>query len=345
VTIAWPARIPYRHARAARHASAPCQDRLRLAHRDRSAKLDERGFDERYLRLELLGRGGMGEVHLCKDALVGRDVAMKHARAPRVLEVGEAVPSASLRDVHDRFVREARVQGQLEHPSVVPVYDLGLTPGRAPYFTMKRVRGLSLAEIIQALARGNAEAQSHYGRRKLLSAFSSACLAVDFAHARGVLHRDLKPGNLMLGDFGEVYVLDWGLAKVIGRDAVGALPGPTASWEDEAPTQVARYDSAGTGEGMMGTPGYMSPEQAQTGVLDGRSDVYALGAILFELLALEPLHAIAPLPQVLASTVGGVDARPSLRPRGEDVPPELDAICVRATALAPDDRDRALSRR
>src|SRR5262249_46992441 len=155
----------------------------------------EDAFDGRYRGATLLGRGGMGEVRLCRDARIGRDVALKVMRGP------SADP--------DRFVREAPVQGQLEHPRVGPGDDGGRDPQGSFFFTMKRVRGQSLRQVLDAARAGGVP------QRRLVSAIASVCLAVDFAHHRGVVHRDLKPANVMLGDFGEVYVLDWGVAKVL----------------------------------------------------------------------------------------------------------------------------------
>jgi serine/threonine-protein kinase len=288
-----------------------------------SVVLDPSPFDaadlpERYARRKRLGEGGMGEVLLLRDGWIGRDVAMKFVRGGH----------GSRSDARSRFLREARIQGQLEHPSVVPVYDLGRNAKGELYFTMKRVKGMTLAEIIDGLQRDQQEVTSRYSTRQLLGALSHVCLTVAFAHARGVVHRDLKPSNIMLGDFGEVYVLDWGIAKVAG--AADATASPRNAVADE-PAQVTTEAGA-----LIGTPGYMAPEQVRSETVDARTDIYALGAILFELLALEPLHGGSVLEKLTAS-LAPLHARPSRR-TSRVVPPELDDVCVRATAFDPGDR-------
>ncbi len=251
-------------------------------------------------------------MRLCRDARIGREVALKVVR-------DGGGPGTDLRS---RFLREARVQGQLEHPAVVPVYDLGVGPDGAEYFTMKRVRGASLAEILERLRREHEETRREYSQHKILSALLQVCLAMDFAHRRGVIHRDLKPANVMLGDFGEVYVLDWGLARV--------LDGHTTASID---VRTSRPTGQGT---ILGTPGYMAPEQAMSPEsIDGRADVYALGSMLFEALTLLPLHVASTLEGLVASTLRGADARASVRAPERDIAPELEAACVRATALDP----------
>ncbi len=270
----------------------------------------------------------MGEVHLCADRRIGRDVAIKVVRSTR----------ASKPDVRRRFLREARVQGQLEHPSIVPVYDLAHDPTGRVYFTMRRVRGATLEAVLDRLRTGDVEARAQFSRHKLLSAFGSVCLAIHFAHTRGVLHRDLKPANIMLGDFGEVYVLDWGLAK-IGLDDDRTPPD-----EGEKPVSgdaTAETEPVRTAHGsVLGTPGFMAPEQVHGDVdlLDARTDVYALGAILFEIITLEPLHGFGDANKLTKSTLAGADARPSVRAPHLDTAPELDEICRRATAHDASDR-------
>ena len=279
---------------------------------------EEVGFSARYERGELLGRGGMGEVYLCRDERIGRRVALKQLHA--------GTESHGATADRARFIREARIQAQLEHPAVVPVYEMGRTPDGDEFFTMKRVRGHTLADVLAELRAGGLEVVARYSLRRLLTAFSSVCLAVQYAHKRGVLHRDLKPANLMLGDFGEVYLLDWGVARLFGE--------PEGGERIEDPGEGVQT-VAGS---IFGTPGYSAPEQMAGQPTDPRSDVYSLGAILFEILALEPLHPRAELAVMIAATIAGVDARVSVRCPGRDVPPELEALCVRATAVDPADR-------
>ena len=274
-------------------------------------------FVDRFHRREVLGRGGMGEVTLWRDDRLGREVAVK-----RLLP--HAVDDDTARA---RFLREARVQGQLEHPAVVPVYDVREDGDGGLSLTMKRVRGKTLTKLLDEHSR------SDLGRepsRRLLSAFSTVCLAIEFAHARGIVHRDLKPANIMLGDFGEVYVLDWGLAKILGEPA-----------EADVSSAGALSPSAMTQSGsVLGTLGYMAPEQLDDslGPTTAASDVYSLGAILFEVLAGVPLLAAASPMELMQLTLAGVDARAQQRAPAQRVPPELEDVCVQATARVPNAR-------
>jgi len=292
------------------------------------ATLAERGFEERYEEGALLGQGGMGEVRLYRDRRIGRDVAMK------VLRPG----AGSRSEARVRFEREARVQGQLEHPSVVPVYDLGIAPGGAAFFTMKRVRGLTMGAVLDELRAEDPAVVAAYSGRRLLTAFSQLCLAMAFAHSRGVLHRDLKPSNIMLGDFGEVHVLDWGLAKIVdGPEGPSSARAGQPVADEAAIGRPSEEDPTMPGM-VMGTPGYMPPEQVSGGSLDARTDVFALGAILFEILTLQALVARGSVQEVLANTLKDFERRPSVAAPDREVPPELEAICVRATAPRPGDR-------
>jgi serine/threonine-protein kinase len=295
----------------------------------------------RYAQGELLGVGGMGEVRASLDRRIGREVAVK------VLHRGAATLGAEGRR---RFVREARVQGQLEHPSIVPVYDLEIDPGGETRLFMKRVRGVTLEAVLSALAAGDADTARRFPRRRLLTAFVSVCRAVDYAHARGVVHRDLKPSNIMLGEFGEVHVLDWGIAKVRSSAEIE----PAAAAPDEISlgdtVEAATPAHAGTGPtahgALLGTPGFMSPEQARGEIdrVDARSDVFALGAVLFEILTLSPLiRGVSAMGRVQATARLGLelDRSPAARAPAGEVPPELDVACVLATMPDPKDRTRS----
>ncbi len=246
---------------------------------------------ERYSPIRVLGQGGMGEVMLVTDRVIGRDVALKRTRH-------------AVDDGREQFAREALLQGRLEHPSIVPVYDVARAADGALFFTMRRVRGRSLAEVLGT-------ATIEYSRVRLLQVFNQICLAAHFAHEHGIVHCDIKPANIMLGDYGEVYLLDWGIART----------------------------PLDTSDAVSGTVAYMSPEQARgERRLDRRSDVYALGAILFEILTRSPLHEPAPVADVLSRIEQGIDARASVRAPSADVPPELEQICVKATAKEVQDR-------
>ena len=259
---------------------------------------------------ELLGRGGMGEVVVARDRTIGREVAIKRMRS------AEPDPEAV-----DRFLREAKIQALLDHPAIVPVHALGRDAEDRPYFTMKRLAGTTLFDLLARRAR--------VPLQQLLRPFIDVCLAIDFAHARGVVHRDLKPTNIMLGDYGEVYVLDWGLARVLGERvaSISALP----------VVEPGRETQAGD---LLGTPGYMAPEQIRSASDAGpAADLYSLGTILFEILAGQPLH---PQPDAVAHTLAQPDASPAVRAPDREIPPELDVLCV--ATLAPDPAARPTAR-
>ncbi len=263
--------------------------------------------DARYALRTLLGKGGMGEVWLAHDTRIDREIAVKLMRGSKD---EQAVA---------RFLREARVQGRLEHPSVVPVHDLG-GDASAPFFAMKRLSGTTLADVIAA--RDHAK----WPRRTLLARFVDICLAVEFAHKHGVIHRDLKPANIMLGDYGETYVLDWGLARIADGVDGGVIRNSDLRG-DSIQGPALGQTQAGT---MLGTPGYMSPEQMRGEAVDQRTDVYALGCILFEILTGE--QAIA-RDRAFELTLSELCHRPLAR--SPDVPPELDEMCARSTHADP----------
>ncbi len=267
----------------------------------------------RYRLARRIGKGGMGEVMAARDVQIARDVAIKRMRAANPSE--KAI---------QRFLREAMVQGRLEHPAIVPVHEIGRDADGLPYFVMKKLAGTPLAKIL--------DDRDRVPLQKVLRSFADVCLAVEFAHVRGIVHRDLKPDNIMLGDYGETYVLDWGVAKIIGEeDGEWADIGSSASGEHATKVGTA-----------VGTPGYMSPEQVRgQGDIDGRADVYTLGCLLFEILAGEPLH---PRGQAgMDNALVARDSHPSKRAPSREIPPELDALCAAATH--PDREQRVQSAR
>lgn len=279
---------------------------------------------ERYQRGPLLGRGGMGEVYLCRDRRLGRQVAMK--------VIVQARPER--RDhLLRRFLREMLVQGQLEHPAVVPVYDAGRTAAGTPYFTMKCVRGDSLQAALVDAAAGAPDRPRRHTRR-LLTSLSNLCLAMHYAHEKGVIHRDLKPSNVMLGQFGEVYVLDWGLSRVVG-DRVNEVD----TLDGSEPLLHAAGASLTQGQGTLGTPGYMAPEQVLGEVhVDRRADVYALGAILFQILTSRPLHDQPTPADRMAATLNLPQADALGTAPDAHIAPELADLCARATTRQVADR-------
>jgi serine/threonine-protein kinase len=223
----------------------------------------------RYEVAEVVGQGGMGTVYRAMDVVLGREVALKVLR-----------PEAADDALAERLRREARILAQLEHPGIVPVHDAGVLADGRVYYVMKLVRGVRLDEFVAGISRS-----------EMLRAFLRVLDTIGFAHARGIIHRDLKPANIMVGGFGEILVLDWGIARRIGDTEASLIADPprdgTRRPGDTAPGVV------------LGTPGFMAPEQARGEVetLDQRADVHALGAILRGLCGQEPI------PRPLASII------------------------------------------
>lgn len=301
------------HSRSLEDLSAPpTPGHVRLSTPDRGGQ-----SRDRYTLTRLHAAGGIGRVWLAHDPQLGRDVALK-----------ELLPERAGRpDTWARFLREAQVTGQLEHPGIVPIYEVGPRPDdRAPYYTMRFVRGRTLAEAAAEyharLGRGEARPSE---LRELVGAVLGVCHAVAYAHSRGVLHRDLKPQNVVLGDYGEVIVLDWGLARLMSQ---------TGPDEDAAgpPVESAAGVEATTQGRVLGTPAYMAPEQAtgRPDLFGPATDVYGLGAILYEVLTgrapftgtstLEVLRRVADEPPTPPRSVAA------------GVPRPLEAVCLKALA-------------
>lgn len=300
---------------------------------------------KRYEDLGYLGIGSMGEVRRVKDKHLKRVVAMKVLRSELVEDFALLA----------RFIEEAQATAQLQHPSIVPLHDLGQFEDGRYYFTMKELKGKTLTLIVEELHQFSryqgqwTKTDDGWTFRRVIEAFRDVCEALSYAHSRGVLHRDLKPDNIMFGDFGEVMVLDWGLVKV---KSPGPL-GQNKEAQEPVVTDRAKAKKFMTKVGAVtGTPMYMSPEQARGDDIDARSDVYALGAVLYEILAgrapyvgdsfeqvMELLFEEPPPPLILApEELQKIrELNPYFKPP-LPVPPPLAAICDQAMARDRDER-------
>ncbi len=288
----------------------------------------------------VIAEGGMGAIVDAQEKLLRRKVAMK------------VMHHSGMQENLVRFIEEAQITGQLEHPNIVPVYELGVDEQSHVFYTMKLVRGATLHDALNRIEKGDAEALEKYSLSALLTIFQKVCDALAYAHSKGVIHRDLKPANIMLGEYGEVLVMDWGLARASGRnEAAGTEPERTL-------VSSSRQDE---GSGMMtlagmvlGTPQYMPPEQArgETDKFDARTDIYSLGGILYHMLTLEPPISGDDVDQVIQSVADGkVAARFATEgPRrvqsagvlrhipGGKIPETLATITRRAMAMEQDGR-------
>jgi serine/threonine protein kinase len=265
-----------------------------------------------------IARGGMGRIVAAEDRRLGRPVALKELLDP----TGEQVT---------RFQREALITARLQHPGIVPVYEAGVWPTGEPFFAMKLVSGRPLDKVI-------ADTTSLSERLALLPRIAAACDAMAYAHSQRIIHRDLKPGNILLGDFGETVVIDWGLAKDL--DAADTLESanrqprvPSRKSESVIETGSSTLTVAGA---VMGTPAYMAPEQARGEPVDQRADVFALGAMIYHVLAGAPPYNARTATDVIAAAA--LSRVIPLHEREKRTPRDLRAIVERAMAASPDDR-------
>ena len=307
----------------------------------------------KYKVITTINRGGMGVVLQARDLRIRRTVAMK------VMKTG----SQFSRENVLRFIDEAQLTGQLEHPNIVPVYELGMDEHGETFYTMKFVKGITLDDVLRGIRHANPRTLERYPLGALLTIFQKVCDAVAFAHSKSVVHRDLKPENIMIGAFGEVLVMDWGLAK---NTTGGRSDSEQATPEVAPPGPRKRDDLRGfeTMNGLIvGTPPYISPEQARGELdkVDGRSDVWVLGAILYAILTLRAPVEGDSLAEVVEKIVTSQIAPPSsfnrpgpkLRKKdgeeaatpvllahcpGRRIPDGLSAVVMKALALLPEDR-------
>ena len=280
----------------------------------------------RYLRGEPFEEGGMKTILRTRDANTGRPIAMAKLRSH---ESGQAV---------ENFLREARITAHLEHPNIVPIYDIGLDADRTPYFTMKLLSGENLGRILAKLREGDIETHARFPLTERLDLFLKICDAVAYAHGSGVIHLDLKPENIQVSDYGEVLVCDWGLAKIVNSDCASER-----SILDDAPLYASCVNYLTIDGFFSGTPGYMAPEQAagRKRAKTERTDIYSLGAILYSLLCFECPISGDSLEEVLENTRHGRYDPPRKR-APEPVPHSLEAVALKAMALDPADRYRSV---
>jgi len=293
----------------------------------READLPDLG-SSKYLVIHKLGSGGMGTVYLAQDVDLGRKVAVK------VMNVADQTGALAA-----RMTREARIVALLEHPSIVPIHDVGKLDDGRVFYAMKLVQGNRLDEF----------AAGANSLSDLLRVFQKVCDAVAFAHARGVIHRDLKPENIMVGPFGEVLVMDWGVAKVLRSGTEEAIPGavepgtgPQAISDADLVATLPLSDvgsladtSSGT---VIGTPAYMAPEQAlgKTELLDQRTDVYALGAVLYFLLTSRAPSEFARPTDAREKSSDKRSPRP--REMNSKIPRSIEAVCLKAMSVRHENR-------
>jgi len=311
----------------------------------------------------LIAAGGMGAVVDVRDLDLRRDVAMKVVLDPAHTSDTEIL----------RFIEEAQITAQLQHPGVIPIYDLGIDPSGNVFYTMKFVRGTTLWEILRRIGNEDGDTAREYPLSRLLTIFQRVCDAVAFAHSKGVIHRDLKPTNVMVGDFGEVLVMDWGLARISPREQLGEREDPGSVSESgrrireviESVRKQRDQDLLATMRGMvLGTPQFMAPEQAWGKVdeVDERSDIYALGGILYAILTLQAPVRGTDIEEVFDKVTKGRIAHPSsynarstvrlrrqtdLEPAaqvslphlpGLHIPASLSAVAMKALSLQPKSR-------
>ncbi len=275
-----------------------------------------------FTHVRTIGLGGVGLVISAHDPNLDRDVAVKMLR-------GES--KNKLPDI-ERFVREARATANIEHPNVIPVHEMGVMDEVGVYFTMKKVKGDDFNTVIENLKNGDKAYCEKYTRLYLLEIFINICNGVSFAHNKRIIHRDLKPHNILIGDYGEVLVMDWGLAKYLDskeEDKYRDVPGGKIN-------RHFHVDSSMTTDGTIsGTPNYMPPEQADGKVLelDERSDIYSLGAILYQILTYSPPFNDEDVYKVLADVQRGNFIHPKRRCPDFKIPCELEAVCLKAMSL------------
>jgi len=277
----------------------------------------------RYKDFKPLTQGGEATLKTCRDENLGRTVVMK-----------TLLPQLQNLEVYQkRFLREARVTSLIPHPATVPVYELSRDNEGNAYFTMKKLSGRDLCDILDSIAEGNEEIRNEYPLDALINVLIHVGQCLAFAHQRGVVHRDIKPANIMVGEFGDIMLLDWGLAKVWDMEDDDVVEQLARSGRQQIPGRL-------TGRGdVQGTPFYMSPEQArETGDIDHRTDVYNMGIILFEMLTGQSYMSGRNFREIKRKILEDPIRTPKENSGGSTISPELNAICIKALQKDPVDR-------
>jgi len=310
-------------------SSSHIPDQPRLHRNITDAPLPPPGanWEDRFEELVPFKEGGGGVLFRTRDRNLNRDVILKllkeeHRESP---------------DVSRRFLREARVTALIQHPATIPIYEMGQDPEGNPFFTMKEIRGQALNDILKGIAARDKEMDRYRSREVLIDLLIQVGQALAYAHACGVVHRDIKPGNIMVGAFGEVMVMDWGVAKIMDGEEEEQV-------EYKSPPSLEKDpDSTEYGK-VYGTPRYMAPEQARGHTdIDERVDIFGLGAVLYECLIYRPLVFGSNRDELLKKICEEPFTSPATKEPYRMVPPELDAIVMKALAKDPENRYQKMS--
>jgi serine/threonine protein kinase len=279
---------------------------------------------DKYTNFREMARGGSAVLKTCFDQITGRTVVMKSLLRQFQMD----------RQENRRLLREARVTAQLQHPNTVPVYEIGRDHQQGLYFTMKRVSGENLFEILKRVAQAVPGSVSEFPLRRRVEIVATAGLALMYAHARGVIHRDIKPENIWVGNFGEVILLDWGVAKVWGQPDDGPVHPLVAGQQHQ---QVQALTMAGD---RPGTPLYMSPEQVNVNraTVDERSDIFSVGVVLYEVAALREPFRGRVIQETFDNIIHDTPPPPSAARPEEQIPKALDEVVMKAISKNPADR-------
>lgn len=285
----------------------------------------------KYQNFRPMARGGNAQLRSCWDPIIGRTIAVKTLLPEYIFDQTE----------RRRFLREARVTAQLQHPNTVPVYEIGDDPNEGLYFTMKRISGENFFEILKRLAQNDQQTVEYFPVARRLEIVIDACQALRYAHMRGVIHRDIKPENIWVGNFGEVILLDWGVAKVWGHaDHNEPVRQSTLKTDSEDTDQIRTLTIGGQ---RPGTPLYMSPEQVEgKRTIDERTDIFSVGVVLYEMLTIREPFRGRTIDETFDNILHQEPVPPSQRSPERYIPEVLERIALKAMQKQPANRYQSL---